>query len=82
MYNLIVTAEYGAWDNGNYRISRSRFLEYTNKEIASKFRELNNENLEKLKQIPCLFAYEGLESNVFVGLIKEIFAEKIWRYRV
>lgn len=74
MYNLIVTAEDGAWDGDNYSISRSRFLEYTNEEIASKFRELNFENLEKLKKIPCLFAYEGTDSHVFIGFITQISA--------
>lgn len=74
MYNLIVTAEEGAWDNDNYRISRSRFLEYTNEEIASKFRELNTENLDRLKEIPCIFAYEGTDSNIFIGFITQISA--------
>lgn len=74
MYNLIVTAEDGVWDNNNYRFSRSRFLEYTNEEIALRFRELNTEQLQKLKEIPCLFAYEGSESNVYVGFIEEITA--------
>lgn len=72
MYNLIVTGENGAWDNSTYRIARSRFLEYTNEEIASKFRDLNSDVLQKLKEIPCLFAYEGEGSSVYVGFIKNI----------
>lgn len=72
MYNLIVTAEDGVWDNTTYRIARSRFLEYTNEDIASKFRDINSDVIQKLKEIPCLFAYEGSESDVYVGYIKNI----------
>lgn len=72
MYNLIVTAEDGVWENTTYHIARSRFLEYTNEDIASKFRDINSDVIQKLKEIPCLFAYEGSESDVYVGYIKNI----------
>lgn len=61
MYNLFVTAQKGAWDGQGYEYDRGRFLEYTPDHVASRFRDLKSPQLEALKKLPCLFAYEGAE---------------------
>jgi FRG domain len=72
MYNLLVTAAAGAWDHSFYEYDRSRFLEYTNDNVASAFKGLTEERICMLKSFPCVFAYEGTESNVRVGYLKTI----------
>lgn len=72
MYNLLVTAREGAWDNGFYEYDKSRFLEYTNDTIASALNELSESHIENLKSYPCLFAYEGEDADVRIGYLTSI----------
>ena len=72
MYNFFVTARKGAWDNGFYELDKSRFLEYTNENIASDLEVLTESNIEILKSYPCLFAYEGEYSDVRIGYLNSI----------
>lgn len=72
MYHLLVTSQEGAWDNGYYEFDRSRFLEYTNDDIANAFERLTPELKRKLQRWPCLFAYEGKNGLVRVGKITNI----------
>lgn len=62
----------GAWDQPFYEYHRSRFLEYTNDKISTSFEGLSNNNIETLKSYPCLFAYEGTDSDVRIGFLKSI----------
>jgi FRG domain len=72
MYNLLVTAEEGAWDQLYYEYDISRFLEYTTDRIAKAFKDLTEERIATLKSYPCLFAYEGTTNNVRIGYLKAI----------
>ncbi|HDY7790867.1 TPA: FRG domain-containing protein [Vibrio vulnificus] len=72
MYNLLVTARDGAWDEEFYEFDKSRFLEYTNEDIASALKELSSSHIENLKNYPSLFAYEGEDSDVRIGYLKSI----------
>jgi hypothetical protein len=72
MYNLLVTSQLGAWDDDFYVFDKSRFLEYTNENIASALRELSQSHINNLKSYPCLFAYEGEISDVRIGYLKAI----------
>ena len=72
MYNLLVTAMEGAWEKNFYEYDKSRFLEYTSKDIASVLSELSETHIETLKSYPCLFAYEGENSDVRIGYLTSI----------
>jgi hypothetical protein len=72
MYNLLVTAMEGAWDKRFYEYDKSRFLEYTNEDIASVLKGLSESQIENLKSYPCLFAYEGEDSDVRIGYLTSI----------
>lgn len=72
MYNLLVTAQKGAWDRLFYEYDRSRFLEYTNDKIANAFKIFTEKRIAKLKSLPCLFSYEGTEGSVRIGRLKSI----------
>lgn len=72
MYNFFVTSQDDAWENSFYEIEKSRFLEYTNSEIAAAFQVLSSETIEKLISYPSLFAYEGKSENVRLGKLTSI----------
>jgi len=73
MYHLFVTAAEGTWDSdGAYRYPMSRFLEYTDSDIVDSFRVLTPSHIEKLKSLPCAFAYEGTQEHVRFGRLIEI----------
>lgn len=72
MYNLLVTAHKGAWDQKSYEFDRSRFLEYTTESIAGIFQFLTQNLIENLKGYPCLFAYEGNEEDIRIGKFTSI----------
>lgn len=72
MYNLLVTAQEGAWDQSFYQIDRSRFLEYTSDEISEKFKKFSKESISALLSFPCIFAYEGHDTLIKIGYLKSI----------
>ncbi|SHN30700.1 FRG domain-containing protein [Rhizobacter sp. OV335] len=72
MYNFLVTSQDGAWEGDDYEYERSRFLEYTNSDIASRFEELKTPQIETLLKFPCLFAYEGSVKPMRVGRLLEV----------
>ncbi len=72
MYNLLVTANKGAWDQMSYEFDRSRFLEYTTESIAVVFQSLTSDLIGTLKGYPCLFSYEGNEEDLRVGKLTSI----------
>ncbi|WP_460140476.1 FRG domain-containing protein [Pseudomonas sp. S2_E01] len=71
MFHFLVTASHDAWQDGVEEFSRSRFLEYTPDDIASIFEGINSSNIEQLKSLPCLCAYEG-EENLWIAKITDI----------
>ncbi|PVZ65419.1 FRG domain-containing protein [Pelagibaculum spongiae] len=72
MYNLLVTANIGAWDKLSYKFDKSRFLEYTTESIATAFTSLTPELISTLKSYPCIFAYEGYEKDFYIGKLNQI----------
>lgn len=76
LYNLLVSGNDGSWDGETYNFARSRFLEYTDKEISSRFETLNSSQIAALKALPCLFVYEGLASAAKVGWLKDVTVDR------
>tara|TARA_R110001592_G_scaffold54982_3_gene168393 strand:- start:281 stop:1576 length:1296 start_codon:yes stop_codon:yes gene_type:complete len=72
MYNLFVTSNTGAWDTGAYEYDKSRYLEYTNEKLSSALGNLTESNIEILKSYPCIFAYEGDDSDIRIGNLTSI----------
>lgn len=72
MFNLLVTGAADAWDLPAYEFDRTRFLEHTVESLRARFRILDAKNLEELKSLPTLFAYEGDDGPVRVGYIRRI----------
>jgi hypothetical protein len=72
LYNFLVTSSVGAWDKNYYVFERSRFLEYTNSDVETKYKELTESSLERLKSYPCLFAYERDAEDIKIGYLTNI----------
>lgn len=75
MFNLIITSDENAWNGSPYPFSRDRIInhrEYTVKEIASKYVELTEPMIRELKEMPCIFAHEGIGGFFRIGYIRDL----------
>jgi hypothetical protein len=73
VYNLLVTADDGAWDNDDFVLDFSRYLEHTDAEIAQRLRALDGPVRAELMSLPTLFAYETpVGGDARVGWIRSI----------
>ena len=72
MFNFLVTAVDGTWDQSSYMYPRVRFLEFTSDDIAASFRELKSAQLTALTEMPCLFAYEDTGKPMRIGRLKRV----------
>jgi hypothetical protein len=58
MYNLLMSFNAEAWDDGRGVVERERFLEYTDDMLTERFSGLGPAAIETLTTIPALFTYE------------------------
>jgi hypothetical protein len=74
--------DFWASDESYVDFPRDRFLEYTEENIKDEFRTLNEETINKLKDIPVLFATEEEKSDTKIGSIVniEIFSKSLRIY--
>jgi TIR domain len=73
MYNMLMTARGGDWNNPTWVLAADRFLEHTNEAIASRYRSMSDAVVEELKGLPTLFTYERFVGEpARVGRITEI----------
>jgi len=73
VFNLLMSAAEGTWDEPTWVIQESRFLEYTHDAIKDKFKNLNDDVIDKIKTFPALFCYESyVNAPAKVGQITEI----------
>lgn len=68
MFNLIMTGQ--EWDGDRITISLPRLFEYTEEDVANKFRRDGNPDFASLARLPCLFMNEGTENEIArVGML-------------
>lgn len=67
-----MSADTEAWNKGSYEFSIDRYLEGTDARFRDKFKDLNLDTLETLKQMPTLFTVEGEQVESKVGYIDNI----------
>lgn len=72
MYNFLVTANSGAWDNSFYEFPRERFGEFSETAIKDQYNSFDADAIESLKSFPTLFGYEGETENFRVGYIRRV----------
>lgn len=73
-YNLFVNSEEGAWESDSYIMPIDRCLtSFTPPEIREEYKLSNKAALDKLLQLPCIFAYEDFHKhNAYIGYITDI----------
>lgn len=73
MFNFLVSGNPEAWNGEPYNYERSRLFEYTEDAIASRFSELREDQLGRLRGLPTIFAYEnGHDQDAQVGILGAI----------
>lgn len=74
MYNLFVSAGPDAWNGTPWTIELGRCVrEYTDKDLTSKYGDLDAASIAELKLLPSIFAYEtSNERNPYFGVVKDI----------
>lgn len=74
MINLIMVFADNTWDKSPAFIERDRCLtEYILAEYKKQYSDFSKESIEKLKKIPCIFAYEKpLQKDAAIGKITNI----------
>jgi hypothetical protein len=59
MYNLLVSGNDESWIGDPWIIEESRCVrEYTDKEITEKLGAFTQEQVDQIRRMPCIFAYE------------------------
>ncbi|MCW3491537.1 TIR domain-containing protein [Dethiobacter alkaliphilus] len=74
LYNLLISGIEGSWETGSTIFPLDRCInEYTEKDLVEKFSQLGQSEINELKKIPCIFAYEdGHKKDASVGYIKDV----------
>jgi hypothetical protein len=74
LYNLLVTASSGQWDENPYEYHRGRSLrEFTSANLTEKYGDLDDRAVKELMSFPALFAYEtGNGEDARIGWITRI----------
>ena len=74
LYNLIMHVNPNFWSNseGCVDFFRDRFLEYTEDDLSNTFRSLDQSAIDRLKELPTLFAVEHEEVDTRIGKITNI----------
>jgi len=74
MLNFLMHGNEFQWEKSPAFFDKSRCLtEYISQELKMKYSNLSFESIEKLKEFPCVFAYEkGINKNAKIGYITSI----------
>ena len=77
-YNLLVSGNDTAWEDDSYIFDTSRCIkEYTSKEIVEKFISLGKDEINELRTIPCIFAYEThINKDPIFGYITDVIVRR------
>lgn len=74
LYNLIMASmpSFYSGDQGEFTIPKDRFLEYTEDPIKEQFQSLDQDAINKLKNLPTIFAVEDEVVDAKIGKITDI----------
>lgn len=74
MYNLFVSAHDDAWEGEPYQLELDRCVrEYTDTELTARYGDLTVANVNELRRLPCIFAYEtGCKKDPKFGVIRDM----------
>jgi hypothetical protein len=74
MYNLFVSSHDDAWEGEPYQLELDRCVrEYTDTELTARYGDLTAANVNELRRLPCIFAYEtGCKKDPKFGVIRDV----------
>lgn len=74
LYNLLISGDENAWESNSFMFDRDRcIVEYTDKDLIDRFLKLGKNEVNEVKEFPCIFAYEDYcNKDAFIGYIKDI----------
>lgn len=74
MYNLLISGEENAWESNFVTFDLNRcIVEYTEKDLINKFVKLGKNEINEIKDFPCIFAYEDhWKKSASIGYITDI----------
>ena len=73
MYNLFVSGNTSDWNGDPWTVERDRCVqEYTDDDLKERFGDLQQQQIDALRRLPCVFAYEGLEKDPKFGFIQDV----------
>ncbi len=78
MYNLLISGNENAWESNSVIFDLERcIVEYTDKDLIDKFIKLGKDEINEIKNFPCIFAYENYcKKNASIGYITDIIVRK------
>jgi hypothetical protein len=72
-YNLFISADPEAWEGEFYFLERNRCFEHTAADLKERFQLFGSTEIEELKRVPCIFAYENcVGKDACIGYITEL----------
>lgn len=79
LYNLLISGNENAWESNSIIFDLDRcIVEYTEKDLIDRFVKLGKDEVNEIKNFPCIFAYEDYcNKDAFVGYIKDIIVRQI-----
>lgn len=74
LYNLLISGNENAWESNSVIFDLNRcIVEYTDKDLIDRFVKLDKNEVNEIKNFPCIFAYEDYcNKDAFIGYIKDI----------
>jgi len=74
LYNLLISGDENAWEQDTKIMDLDRCIrEYTEKDIVERYSKLGRTEIEEIKKIPCVFAYEDYcKKDACLGYISNI----------
>jgi hypothetical protein len=78
LYNLLISADENAWESNTNIFDVDRCWEYTEKDIVEKFGKLGRTEINEIKNLPCIFAYEDYcKKDASIGYITDILVRQV-----
>ncbi|AMW79521.1 hypothetical protein AMD27_11900 [Acinetobacter sp. TGL-Y2] len=62
------------------KLHSSRFTEYSDEDIRTAFKIINNEKLQLVKKLPCVICFEDFKDYVALGQIEKIFYDNLGQF--
>jgi hypothetical protein len=79
IFNLLISGDENAWESNSVIFDLDRcIVEYTRKDLIDKYVKLGRDEINEIKNSPCVFAYEdGCKKDASIGYITDIVVRQV-----